>query len=181
MEMKKQMVMVSDERTRPLADEALAGGDPWQDAVWLCGSFARVAWVRDHVEAGDIPRTELFPEWLDLWVSGDPDDTDPWALGFWEEASEWAGGLLTDAPDGLPAGSLTVYRGQSAGDPLGISWTLDPAVAHMFAAGIRVALPDGVVYTGTVEPADVLGYITQRDEAEIVVDPSKVWALPDEW
>lgn len=172
--------MALDEASRSKGDRALARGTPWQEAAGYVGSFARIAWVRDHVEAGDIPRSELYAEWLELWNGSDPDDTDPWVLEVWQEARALNGGPLTDAPLGLPTGTLTVYRGQHAGDPLGIAWSLDRAVARKFAGGmgIRTAMPDGVVITGTVNPADVLGCITERGEAEIAVDPSHVRLLP---
>ena len=41
-------------------------------------------------------------------------------------------------------------------------------------------MPVGVVISGTVKTADVLAYITERNEAEIVVDPSHVELLSEE-
>ena len=124
-----RMVMAGDEASREWADEEFACGTSWQQAVWYVGSFSRIAWLRDLEKAGEISRFELYAEWLELWCGSGPHDTHPSALEVWQEAKVWAGGIVTDAPDGLTAGTLTVYRGQHAGEPLGISWTLDLEVA----------------------------------------------------
>jgi hypothetical protein len=59
---------------------------------------------------------------------------------------------------------------------------LDLEVARKFAdgMGLRAQMPDGVVITGTVKTADVLAYITDRNEAEIVIDPGHVELLSEE-
>lgn len=65
---------------------------------------------------------------------------------------------------------LTIYRAESevdSGD--GYCWTLDRAVAEMFANRFGLA-----VSIGTVRKRDVLAYITQRSEEEVVVPKERV-------
>lgn len=65
--------------------------------------------------------------------------------------------------------SLRVYRAQRPGEPHGMSWTTNQAVAAELGAmanGLRCSL-----LTGVVEPEWILAVIDERDEAEIVVTP----------
>ena len=76
---------------------------------------------------------------------------------------------MPDAVKGLPA-TMTVYRGQSADASPGLSWTLDRKVAERFARGHRgMKLPNPVVLEITVSRDDVALFITDRDEAEVVL------------
>lgn len=89
------------------------------------------------------------------------------------------------------AGTLTVYRGNLGEDArLGIAWTLDEERARFFAAYsvspraafLGLARADGeerdpTVWRGLVEADDVLGYFEEREESEVVLDPSSVREL----
>lgn len=81
----------------------------------------------------------------------------------------------------LPAGTLTVYRGNLGERPCGGSWTLDRATAEHFASmamsprGMFLGMyrEDGVpsIWRATCDSEDVLGYFDDRGEREVVVEP----------
>ena len=65
---------------------------------------------------------------------------------------------------------MTVYRGQSASAPKGLSWTRDRSVAEGFAHGHRnIRVPDPVVLEMEVTPAQVAFYTNARKEREVVL------------
>lgn len=71
--------------------------------------------------------------------------------------------------------TITVYRGgNSASTPYedAYSWTTDMSTANFFA--IRRGSGPAYIVKGEVEKQDVLEYIDDRNESEILVDPSKV-------
>ena len=69
-----------------------------------------------------------------------------------------------------PPDAVEVYRGQSAGAPVGLSWTLEAPVAAHFARGHRgFRNPEPVILRATVRRADVALVLTSRQEAEIVL------------
>ena len=82
----------------------------------------------------------------------------------------------THLPDDDP---LAIYRGQAtAEEPTGISWTLSQERAHWFATTVpRVGSRPGVVLSGRVARDAVLGYLTDRNEDEVIVDPDDVQIL----
>jgi hypothetical protein len=67
--------------------------------------------------------------------------------------------------------TLTIYRGCSKYPEaeMGFSWTLDQQKARWFAH--RFGDNDGYIVTATCQRSDVIAYLTDRDEAEIVIDP----------
>lgn len=68
--------------------------------------------------------------------------------------------------------SLTVYRGGSAINRDGWSWTLELGTAQFF--GRRAATDDtAYVYTATVEKEHVKGLMMGRNEDELVINPRK--------
>jgi hypothetical protein len=65
---------------------------------------------------------------------------------------------------------VTIYRGQSATAPKGLSWTLDRSVAEGFARGHRnVRVPDPVVLEMEVTLAQVAFFTNDRKEREVVL------------
>jgi len=149
-------------------DDALAAHD-WRRALTFLErpyrlSFLRL-WWQSKIITVDILRSEL--PWV--WVDAEPDDTEPRWRTLFCQASK-AGRLEDGAP--LPEGeTLTVYRGQSPEDELGLAWTLDPATARFFARRFHAG---GSILAGSVARSDVLAYLTGRGEQEIDVDPRKV-------
>lgn len=95
-------------------------------------------------------------EWNHMLADAEPDDL---LLASAEEREEFAA---------LPE-RLTVYRGDIADG--GWSWSLDPKVAEFFA---RRFGGDAPLVKGTVAKADVLGYLTRRNEAEVLVPEGAV-------
>lgn len=70
------------------------------------------------------------------------------------------------------SGIVTIYRGVSSKKYRdGLSWTLDKDKAEWFATRFT---QEGVVYSATVKSENILYYITDRGEEEIIVDPKKL-------
>lgn len=75
--------------------------------------------------------------------------------------------------DSLPD-VITVYRGVTSYNNKKIkvlSWTIDPEVAKWFANRYQ---QQGQVYTATISKKHILAYFGGRNEAEVIVDPSKL-------
>ena len=70
---------------------------------------------------------------------------------------------------------VTIYRGcRTAAAVKGMSWTLSEEKARWFAA--RFSGEDGgLVYQAKVKKGDVIAYLSERDEEEIVVDWKKLF------
>lgn len=85
-------------------------------------------------------------------------------------------GLDDDERDALAAmpKTLTIYRGCADWNEQGWSWSTDFAKAKWFAE--RALSPDGnrMVVKATVSKSFVLGFLTGRNESEIVIDPEMV-------
>ncbi len=149
-------------------------------AVATLGSFDRLPFLARRWWGEDRPEA-VRREWPGAWTSSEPDDTDPTLLELWREMS--ADGRLETVP--LPAGDpLTVYRGQgSANEPLGLAWSLERHVAEWFARRSLVlgAAGPAAVVVGRVDRAAVMGYITDRNEAEVIVDPADVVIVATEF
>lgn len=161
------------------------GKHTWGRAEAFCGSYGRLDLrVRARAE-GLITDGQAFSDLADAWSGSDPDDTDPRFLALWKEAFAHEGTYLRDIADKTLPGTkvLTVYRGQDKDAPFGISWSLNMRVAIKFANGAatRQHARGGVVYKATVDRSHVMGYMTGRNEAEVIIDPvnlrsPKVWA-----
>lgn len=148
----------------------------WGRAEVFCGSYGRLDLrVRAHAE-GLITDEQAITDLAGMWSGSDPDDTDPRFLALWKSAFKANGEkYLRDRGKALPRGAMVrVYRGQDEGAPFGIAWSLDPLVAKKFANGAatRQHHRNGVVYTGVIPRQAVLGYMTGRNESEVVFDPA---------
>lgn len=164
-------IMAGDQASAIAATERVhSGGIPLRE-LYRVGSYARLDWACQH-----LPHATLLSRFLELWRDSDPDDTKPEFLYLWKNL-RW---LHRPYPamdcdlaefDALPP-VLQLYRGQVVDKPLGISWTLNRVVAEKFArtGGYRVNHDVGMVLLRKVRKEAVLGYITQRSEAEVVVD-----------
>jgi hypothetical protein len=179
-------LMAKDPRLTPMAALVIAGdlvtlerskgwvlaGCPAVDAMSFVGSFGRLEFAVWAEEGGHLAREVLLDMLPDLWRGSDPDDTDPRFLALWRAA--WMRNGRTAVLDGeaLPDGpTLTVYRGQDEGAPMGIAWSLDEEVAQKFArgAGTRQADRPGMVYESSVPRLAVLAYLTGRNESEVIL------------
>lgn len=70
------------------------------------------------------------------------------------------------------SGVVTIYRGVGSEKYRdGISWTLDREKAEWFATRFT---EDGIVYSAKVKSNDILYYISDRGEKEVIVDPKKL-------
>jgi hypothetical protein len=88
-----------------------------------------------------------------------------------EEFAEWFHIFRRWRPkvEGLPR-RMTVYRGQDANAPLGLSWTRNRKVAEEFARGHRIYFnPNPIVHEIVITPGKVAFICNDRDEEEIVL------------
>lgn len=84
------------------------------------------------------------------------------------------------APRNLPGNGdeFKVYRGGTAARALGLAWTLDIATARGFAHGHRsIRVPDPIIATATVSREDAYLFLDDREEQEVVLDPSRLRGL----
>lgn len=73
------------------------------------------------------------------------------------------------------SGVVTIYRGVGSEKYRdGISWTLDREKAEWFATRFT---DNGIVYSAKVKSKDILYYISERGEEEIIVDPKKLMQM----
>jgi hypothetical protein len=133
--------------------------DPAEE-FWRLDRSSRWGMLEEILETADAATTArlLRRWWPDVEFSSDQ------ALEWFTRAS-----FVTDTSECALTGVLTIYRG---GLPDGISWTLERAKAVWFAR--RNSLFTGEpqdVWRARVQASKVLGYFTQREEDEIVVNP----------
>ena len=177
------IVMAGDIASRDIADRLVSEGMPPIRAARYIGSYARLDWLVEQYEKGNLPDDWLLNEFPSEWSSCDPDDTDPKFLKIWEKAwmENHCKTVYSDA--GFPLNiaqvdTVTVYRGQTHFDePLGIAWTTDREIAVKFAkgAGLRVRVENPISpLQAKIKVADIYGYLTGRGESEVVLDPSKL-------
>lgn len=140
-----------------------------REAVNYVGSYARFEWAVANLQKRTLAR--LLPE---LWRGSDPDDTNPEYLAIWRDA--WIRNGQKTVCDGepLPIGKLRIYRGQMNGAVVGFSWTLNRSIAAKFAysGGLRGRIPNGIILNASIQSEHVYGYLTERGESEIIIDPS---------
>lgn len=173
------IIIANDRMSAERSQEMLRRGVPYKQASVFVGSYARLEFALWAVDHGYHTRQALYKELPELWSSSDPDDTDKRFLELWHQAWLTKGSYLRYGRP-LPRNNrLVVYRGQDKGAPVGIAWSLDPKIAEKFArgAGLRVANRDGIVYRGLVSRTFVYGYLTDRGESEIVVNPLNVMPI----
>lgn len=73
------------------------------------------------------------------------------------------------------SGVVTIYRGVGSEKYRdGISWTLAKSKAEWFATRFT---DNGIVYSAKVKSKDILYYISERGEEEIIVDPKKLMQI----
>jgi hypothetical protein len=83
-----------------------------------------------------------------------------------EQTREWLGTLPQ---------SITIYRGCSRSRSRGLSWTTDRDVALSFALGHRgLQVPNAVIVTALVSKANVFAAFLDREENEVLVEPSSL-------
>jgi hypothetical protein len=168
------IVMSSDLESAERAMARFRAGDPPNPVEF--GSYARMSGIVALEAEGLISRDTLLDWWPEHWSSADPDDTDPRLIAIWREAWERNGRrTIYDREERLPeVETLTLYRGQRHGDKPGCAWSLSRDVAQKFANGAsyRVSIPDGEIRTAYVAPREVIAYLTDRGEQEVIIDPA---------
>ena len=174
-------IMAQDMATAERATQAVLGGDTARHASILVGSYARWDWALAMLERGAYPWVEFLEDLPVLWTASDPDDTDPGSLEVWLRARRTLGSYVRDGrplPRATRGGTVTIYRGGATREATakGFAWSTNPKVARKFALGADTRVPrsHGWMVRGQVRPADVLAYLTGRDEAEVIVPASRV-------
>lgn len=140
-------------------------------------------WLYGPEGGGSDARPHLVLEWVERHLG---DDDGPL---FWEVVTKsWSSfdliphedfeGLFARFVDSAPKCEptrMTVFRGQNAGAPLGLSWTLDRKVAEEFARGHRGIRNRHPVVLERVVTRDQVAFVCDdREEKEIVL-----LAVPD--
>lgn len=127
----------------------------------------------------DAPSKVFWPVFLKLWSGCD---------NTWDYRDAALHQLRQHAPMQLEAldkrsqrfhqsleDEVVLWRGCSGDRILGLSWTMDAAVATRFAQGHRgITVPDSVIVSARYPKAEILSVFTDRKEAEIIVDPRKL-------
>jgi hypothetical protein len=143
----------------------------WDRALDLMEKPSRLGLLSDWWHQCDMTDEELRAVLPGTWSDAEPDDTEEQWLALWVDATE-SGRVETEPlPEGDP---LTIYRGEPAepGDgALGIAWSLDRDVATFFALRPPWSSGTGVVIEATVPRSAILGYVTDRNESEVIIDP----------
>lgn len=159
------------------AGDALYGiGISSQDRIWHLLAFLK------RLNGGASEKVGFFKE---HWSSTDDtyeyggtilfelegfDSADEFRLHLDESEKAWMSSL---------GQRFTVYRGCDESRIDGISWTTDRSVAESFAHGHRsIRNPNPVIVSAECHQHDVLMAINDREEFEIIVDPSR---LDDVW
>ena len=156
----------------PLLDRAREAVEQrdWESALHYLDSHQRLGLYADWWQFGCLTIEEFRRDFPSVWTDAEPDDTKPLWLELWTQAAQTGRVEQEPLPDGDP---VTIYRGEPEAPKRktrGISWSLDRDVAVFFA--LRNARGTGVVIEGTVPRHAVLGYLTEREESEVIV-PTK--------
>jgi hypothetical protein len=156
----------------------IAGDYTFDKIIWLIGSYARFDFALRQMDKGRATPEQIYKILPGLWSFSDPDDLNPRFLKIWQAAYEWNGKKYLRDGKALPRDKqLVVYRGQDrTQEKVGIAWSLDQSIAAKFARGAwaRQRDRDGVVLYGLVDRKNILGYMTKRGEAEVIIDPKHV-------
>lgn len=143
----------------------------WDLALGLIERPSRLGLLSEWWHQCDMTDEELRAVLPGTWSDAEPDDTEEQWLALWVDAAE--SGRVETQP--LPEGdTLTIYRGEPAkpdGELKGIAWSLDRDVATFFALRPSGSSGTGVVIEATVPRFAILGYITDRNESEVIIDP----------
>jgi hypothetical protein len=120
----------------------------------------RLSTLRDLFGEGmlDVVSLRKILGWA--WTDAEPADELEW-LPLWKAAAP-----IFERR--LPSDSMTIYRGQIPGEPIGIAWSLDRDIAVFFATRFERG---GTVLRGVIGRSRVLGYLVSRGESEIVCNP----------
>lgn len=75
------------------------------------------------------------------------------------------------------ADEIIIYRGCKDKKYLkGISWTLDKGKAEWFS---KRFVADGIIYKGKIKKKDIIGYIDNRNEKEVICDYNKIYDIEE--
>lgn len=117
-----------------------------------------------------IPDSEKYPLVEEI-SAGLPGGFQALPEDFQQKARRYRG-ASSDRPLSDENNLVYIYRGQSAGDKgpgEGLSWTTDINVAVLYALNGGQA---GSVYQAAVHSGDIINYVTENREKEVLVDPA---------
>lgn len=78
-------------------------------------------------------------------------------------------GYFSDDGSERPAGALRLFRGASVARARGLAWTVDPAIATLFASYFGA---EGQVFMTVAPPDALLAHFARAGEDEYIVDPA---------
>jgi hypothetical protein len=125
----------------------------------------------------DIPDKDKYSIFIDIYTSSE--------YGFNELPPQFVETLIKKyKPKGkhelyTPYDEVPVFRGESSKSTpydKAFSWTLDIDVAARFATRFN---EDGKIYQGFVNKNDILCYLSDRKEKEVLVSPGKVYDVDE--
>jgi len=163
---------------RSLIAACVRRGDFLGAVGWYGHEDKLTAVIRWHAAARTPLREALAAAWTSSEWPGRTWNT--WyLLRLWRDIA--AGERIEDGESLPPGDPLTIYRGEGWDDEeSGIAWTLDAERGRWFATTVpRVGSRDGRLLTGEAPRAAILGYLTARREAEIIIDPADVRILDE--
>ena len=159
-------------------DDERAAHPVYRQPWWGLPVSERVPAFLEAWRAGELSRDDARTQWLHLWVECIDDDSAALWREVWVSIAD--GRMVTDAsPEDLPETDyldrLLIHRGElsDAGEPVGMAWSTNPAIAADFAV-LYDSARSPTVWTGYVHARDVLAYITHVGESEVIADPAKV-------
>jgi hypothetical protein len=151
-------------------DEALAEGN-YATAVWVHERPYRVEFLGQLYDTGLIDAKFLRQHLPGIYADTENAWQTPKTLELFKIAFAQGGTLFDDeAPVKLPS-SFTIYRGAQAGiAEISYSWSRSLKIATWFS--IRYGRENAVLHRARISVADVLAYLNNRGEKEIVADPA---------
>jgi hypothetical protein len=160
-------------------EELVAAGD-FLGALYKVPPEDRTLTLWSLSGAGYLDDAQLRGMLAEAWALGTddafgtsplpPPEMQPYERGLWLELFERAG-YVSDTDEKLE-GVLNVYRGVAGkSHRRGLSWTLSIDRARWFARRYARWFGNPLVYEATVDARDVLAFIVDRDERQVVVHP----------
>lgn len=155
------------ERKRECRQKYLKNKD-WEGYMWALERPWRMSTLETLYDRGRITLEKLREMLIEIWTDTEcPQGNQETPVKLFH-----ATGFITDDQEGwdsLPD-EITVYRGVDGELELtadGPSWTLEKRVAEVFAYRLGA---HGDLYRYTMKKSEALAYITDRGEAEIILD-----------
>lgn len=151
-------------------DEYAEKGD-WKSLIGM--SDKRISLLRFLESYKDIPKNEVIDIFAEMYCRQEfgfyliDENIVDYIYSNKENSLQWKERMA-----GLPAGEeIVIYRGTSRDVLGGYSWTTSVETAKFFANRYGYK---GKIYKGTVRRGDILDYLAERGESEVLVNPKDI-------